>query len=443
MAAAVLLAFSFLFGGASRLHEMRLALVELAALPLLVMTATAWLKREQWPGSQLALGLMTGLILIPIIQLIPLPVSVWSHIPGHAEIALALDLTQIKAGWLPLSLTPELTWHSLLALIPPVAMFLAVLVRGPDLGRGLIWISMAFCLVCAVVGAAQVAGVDRLYLWPTTDRGMVTGLFANRNHLATLCLATLPFASVFAASSLRGRYGDRKRLWIGLLYIVLMVFVLAAVRSRAGIVLLLPALAGSFLAAWVAAGRGAPRLPLFAACGGLAVLLIAISVFALGPLLDRFDSSADGDSRLAGWALTAETADAYLPLGSGLGSFDAVYRSVEPLEQLGPKFFNHAHNEYLETWLETGWMGVALIAAFLLWWARRSWSVWRASASTSRDLQRAASVAILLMLLHSAVDYPLRTETLAVFMAICCALLELGGLSRGRMIGDPEQSRVR
>jgi hypothetical protein len=34
IAAVVLLAFAIVFGGASRLHELRLALVELAALPL-------------------------------------------------------------------------------------------------------------------------------------------------------------------------------------------------------------------------------------------------------------------------------------------------------------------------------------------------------------------------------------------------------------------------
>ena len=59
----------------------------------------------------------------------------------------------------------------------------------------------------------------------------------------------------------------------------------------------------------------------------------------------------------------AQAADAYLPFGAGLGAFDTVFRSVEPLAELDPTYFNQAHNEYLETWLEAGWSGIALIIA--------------------------------------------------------------------------------
>src|SRR5690606_11419873 len=105
----------------------------------------------------------------------------------------------------------------------------------------------------------------------------------------------------------------------------------------------------------------------------------------------------------------------------------AVFRSVEPLEQLDPTFFNHAHNEYLETWLEAGWPGAILIVAFLVWYGRRSWGAWRAGPSRERDLQRAASIGLLAMLAHSAVDYPLRTATLACLFALCAAVLEKAG----------------
>ncbi len=104
-----------------------------------------------------------------------------------------------------------------------------------------------------------------------------------------------------------------------------------------------------------------------------------------------------------------------------------MFRSVEPLEKLDATFFNHAHNEYLETWLEAGWPGAALILAFLVWYGRRLWAAWKAGPSRERDLQRAASIALLAMLVHSAVDYPLRTATLAVLFALCAAILEKAG----------------
>jgi O-antigen ligase len=86
---------------------------------------------------------------------------------------------------------------------------------------------------------------------------------------------------------------------------------------------------------------------------------------------------------------------------------------------VGPTYFNHAHNDYLELWLETGWLGAALLALFLVWFLLAAWRAWRAGTALSQG----ASAAVLLLLAQSAVDYPLRTETLAVLFAFCCALL--------------------
>nr|WP_245161535.1 O-antigen ligase family protein [Brevundimonas alba] len=204
----------------------------------------------------------------------------------------------------------------------------------------------------------------------------------------------------------------------------LVVIGLAAIRSRAGVILFGPAVIASLLAAWIAAGRGRPKPALIALAGGAAVAVAAVALFALPPILARFEVQSAPEGRFEGWPIVAAAAETHLPLGSGIGSFDAVFRSVEPLEQLDPTFFNHAHNEYLETWLEAGWPGALLILAFLVWYGRRLWSAWRAGPSRERDLQRAASIALLVMLAHSAVDYPLRTATLACLFALCAAILE-------------------
>jgi O-antigen ligase len=148
-------------------------------------------------------------------------------------------------------------------------------------------------------------------------------------------------------------------------------------------------------------------------------------LLALPPILERFDTENQLEGRSNRWPLVAETAQTYLPLGSGIGSFDAVYRSVEPLEELDSTFFNQAHNEYLETWLETGWLGIALILGFFVWYLRRTWAAWTGPPSREGDLQRAASIGIGVLILHSAGDYPLRTVSLAVVFALCCGLLEL------------------
>lgn len=443
LAAAVLLAFAFLLGGASRQHELRLALVEFAALPLMVLSGFA-LARRPWDGySAFAVTVLAAVVALPLIQLIPLPPAIWTILPGRAEPALALELAGLQPGWVPLSLTPDRTWRSFLALLPPVAMFLGVLCLNGSVHRRLAYFLIAAALVAIVLGAAQLAsGGDRLYPWRTTDAGSVNGFFANRNHLATLCLISLPFAASLGAAAIRHR-DHGLRLWLSVLFIGLVIVALGVIRSRAGIILVWPVLAVSVLAAWVASGRGRPKPALLALIIGATVGAVAVAMFALAPVLQSFDQGGAPEGRFENWPIVAEAANIYMPLGSGLGSFDAVYRSVEPLQRLDATYFNQAHNEYLETWLETGWLGIAVLIAFLVWYCRRSWMAWRGLPSTPRDLQRAASIAIGAVLLHSIADYPLRTETIAVIFALCCGLLELANRTDAELADGGSRRRQR
>lgn len=425
IAAAVLLAFSFALGGASHGHALRLAVVELAALPVLVMAAGRLIQTGLWREHRLALGLLAALVAIPLVQLIPLPPAVWTGLPGRDQMVLALELARLEPGWSPLSLTPDRTWRSALALTPPAALFLAVLSQSQLQRERLVHICIAAAIGGIILGAAQLISGDRLYLWDWGTTGQVRGVFANRNHFASSLLIALPFALVLGGATLRRRDKRTSALWFGALFTGLVIVALAAIRSRAGITLFAPVVLVSLLAAWIAAGRGRPGPKLLVLVGSVGAALTVVAFLALPPILARFDTEGAPDVRLERWPLVAETAQTYLPLGSGIGSFDAVYRSVEPLDELDATFFNQAHNDYLETWLEAGWLGIGLVLAFLVWYSRRSWTAWSAPPSREADFQRAASIGIGVILLHSMGDYPLRTVTLAVMFALCCGLLEL------------------
>lgn len=428
IAAVTLLALSFAFGGATREHALRLAVVELAALPLLVIAAERMIRTGLWRQHRFALGLLAGLAAIPLIQLIPLPPAIWTGLAGRDQLVLALDLAGVEPGWLPVSITPDLTWRSVLALLPPAAAFLAVLTAPQPLTARLIILYLLAAVAGVLLGAAQLAsGGERLYPWESTTAGTVSGFFANRNHLATLLLACLPFAAVIGAAALRSHDERRLPLWLGALFMGLAVISLAAIRSRAGVILFGPTVILSLLAAWIASGRGRPTPALLGMAGAIAAAVCAVAVLALPPVLARFEIQSAPETRFEAWPTIADAAQTWLPLGSGIGSFDTVYRSVEPLDRLGPLYLNQAHNDYLETWLEAGWPGVALIIAFLVWYGRRLWAAWRAPTSRERDFQRAASIALLIMLVHSAVDYPLRTVFLAMMFAVCAAILEKAG----------------
>lgn len=433
----VLLALSFVFGGASRENALRLALVELAAAPLLLIAGWRLIASGAWREHKLPLGVLAGVVAIPLLQLLPLPFELWRGLPGRAPYAAVLDLAGARPDWQPLSLAAEQTWRAVLALIPPAAMFVAALTVSAESRRRMAVAYLVAAVAGLLLGALQLLGgvENPFYLYTTTNYGSPVGFFANRNHLAALLVACLPIAGVFVGEALARRRGGRglRMVMAALFYLVVLIGV-AVVHSRAGVLLAGPALIVSLLIVWRTAGARRTTPAVLAVAGVSAAAVLAVGLFALDPILARFDEQSAREVRFETWPTILKAADAHLPTGAGVGAFDPVYRTVEPLETLTGSYLNHAHNDYLEIWLETGWLGAAALGAFLVWWARRTWRAWRSEGGA--DLARAASAALALLLLHSAVDYPLRTETLAVFLAFCCAALECGGAGRGRRSAD-------
>jgi O-antigen ligase len=313
-------------------------------------------------------------------------------------------------------------------------MFIGVLaIDNYDRMRLAAAVLMATLCSLVLATAQTVSGTDKLFPWATTDVGSVVGFFANRNHLATLCLIAMPFVGAFIGRAIRHRGADRDvMVGLGALIIALLIVALGVIRSRAGVALAIPTLLATLAVIYSASDRGHPPRLLAVIAVVIGLGLTAICVFALGPILERFDAGGSNESRFENWPVILNVSQDYLPIGSGIGSFDPVYRSVEPLSRLDPTYLNQAHNEYLEIILETGWLGAALLGAFLVWFARRSWAAWRERQSTLRDLQIAATVAITAVLAHSFVDYPLRTATLATVFALCCAFLEIGSGAHAR-----------
>ena len=141
---------------------------------------------------------------------------------------------------------------------------------------------------------------------------------------------------------------------------------------------------------------------------------------AATPILTRFGADSGPEFRYRAWPLIWREARLHLPFGAGIGAFDRVYRAIEPLSFVTPRYFNHAHNDYLELWLEAGWMAAVAMLALALWFAFAAWRVWTRGNS---DLARAASVGVGVLAAVSWVDYPLRTEALAVLFAYLLAAM--------------------
>ncbi|HEX4761857.1 MAG TPA: O-antigen ligase family protein, partial [Sphingomicrobium sp.] len=153
------------------------------------------------------------------------------------------------------------------------------------------------------------------------------------------------------------------------------------------------------------------------------VAIAAMMAAYTTPLQDKLLSSnqTSFESRQTIWSNSIPAIGDNLALGSGVGSFPRVYRQYEDHSAVTRTFANHAHNDYLEIALEAGIPGLLLLVGFFWWWGSRAVPIWR-SAAVDR-FAVAASIASAAILVHSIVDYPLRTAALSSIMAACLALM--------------------
>jgi len=110
-----------------------------------------------------------------------------------------------------------------------------------------------------------------------------------------------------------------------------------------------------------------------------------------------------------GFPVVLDMVATYFPVGTGIGSFNPLFRIHEPFGLLKPTFFNHAHNDLLEVALDAGLPGLVLLAAAIGWWGWASVAAWRTASKRAAVLPRLGSILLLLIIAASVFDYPVRT----------------------------------
>jgi len=411
----------------------------LLAVPLIfwAVAAKAPLKTTSW-GRELIVILCLLLLLIAI-QLIPLPPEFWTRFPGRESVARSYELMRQPLPWLPLSLVPYETLTSAMWLLPPAAVLLTTVRLGTDRPVLLAWVLLGVTIAAVLLGTLQIGGGTKWYFYEFTNFGGLTGFFANTNHMATLLLVTVPFVAAMYARKLISKNSLQKSWALTVLVAVASVFVITClimINSLAGIALLLPVV-GASLIMILQRRRSAPSwVWLLIAAVGVASTALVLSPWS-GNDLTQTGSATYQVTRYHGWRRTLTAAADFAPLGSGVGTFVNVYPRYEDPTQVEMTYMNHAHNEYLQIALETGVPGLLLLAMFFRWWTRRTFSVWRDS---ERDVfAQAATITTAAILVHSVVDYPLRTTAVSAVFALCCGLMatERGRTRKRAVENDP------
>jgi len=261
-----------------------------------------------------------------------------------------------------------------------------------------------------------------------TSRNRPVGFFANPDHSAAFLYSAIPFIFAWAIGLMIDR---RRNLAIGLSLLTLLTLAiiigLTATQSRAGLGLLFVAGISGILLAWRhGQGQSSRHLLRFSIGANIAALAVAFQFGFVG-YMNRIEGQGLEDLRWPLARITSQAAIANMPLGSGLGTFVPIYDRFAPRETLQYFFVNHAHNDWLELWLTGGAPAIVLALGFLAWFAASTFKAWRRDQPNAPVLDlalaQAASIVIVLLLLHSVVDYPLRIPTLSVLFAIACAYL--------------------
>lgn len=427
----VLLLASWVAGGASRANAPGQLVMRVTAISILIILSA---RRRTWTidGVKMPLAIVAGAALIAMYQLVPLPPALWLSLPGHAPFAAAIPGND--QPWRPLNLTPDAGWNALLSLVVPLAMvaILAVLDRGWDMV--VVRTLLATVVVAALVGSLQLSGVtfDNPFINETV--GEAAGIFANRNHQALLLACGLPLAGVWAFR--QGRRLERERMAVALGLTVWFLFLVLLTGSRAGLVLAAAGLLAMGLLATPHLRRLRPRWVLPTLCGAVALSVVAIVAIGLNSgkalSLQRMLASPDErDIRSTALPLLRELVTRFFPLGSGMGSFDPMFRIVEPKALLAPTYFNHAHNDALEVVIEGGLPAAALMGFVLFCWGRLLFAAWR-DLRGGRGITFAGWAVLSLVLASSLVDYPMRTPTIMLVSVIALWLATNIGQERGR-----------
>ena len=413
---AAYLLLCLLLGGSAQYPWTTLAL-QVGGIALIAWAALAPRIDEEHESSAGPLYLLLLCTLAWVfIQLAPLPAGLWTALPGRTALGDGYSVLGFSPPVLAISQDPGASLMTLFAAIPAIGAFVATdrLRAAPRA----IAIAIVGGMVAGVfLSALQAAGDGRnwAHLYAVTSPGAV-GFFANHNHMATLLLVSIPVGAALFSSIRPSRGGSSAaRYALGAALLVLVLIGIALNGSRAALLLCVPVLIAS--SALVPFGNRLKRLvlPLSAVA-----LVGAIAVLAANPI-GQDDSSSAAEPRTAIWAHSRDAIADSFPAGTGLGSFEQVYRHYENPADVTIRYVNHAHNDYLETVLELGAPGLVMLLLFLAWWAIAAARIWRSPSSSG--FARAATIATAAMLAHSAVDFPLRTAAMASVFAALVALM--------------------
>lgn len=429
----VLLAFAVLLGGGGVSYGLRNLAIQLLALAVLAINA----PRVAGFAKSAPVGLIVLVIVtmaFPLLQLVPLPASVWQALPGRELMVESLEIAGIDPNsGRALSLSPMRSFIAFCGTLAPATLIVIGATLSSVEKTRLLWGAVLFGLIACLIGGIQLASSNNVGLFYGDERSLANVLyatFANRNSTALFFVITLCFVV--------GLPPTRNRWALLLAFATAPILVLGTVltQSRSGMALLaIPVGLGALrLIVLLLRKDAAPkaRLPRFVvaiACAAAVLLALVVSYSTLsgGRAAESFSRfSISHTDRPEMWEDGLYAARQYWPVGAGAGAFDDVFQVHESLEYVSPRRAGRAHNDYIELAIEAGLPGIVLALAWLLW---AGIAALRPGLPEHLWVRLGAGSAVMAIALQSSLDYPLRNQAL-----LCVAAVAIIMLARERQV---------
>ena len=356
---------------------------------IVVAVALVLAGTSNLPGSRLVLSFLILTMMAFLLQVVPLPA--WMIAGAIPDVFTPPD---DGGSFRVISIGVGRTLEAMAFAVSGLLFALAVTkLRGVHV-RGLLPFFFVGVACNMLAGAMQFSMVQdtRLESWlPFT---IMAGLFANVNHFSTLLFASIPLLVYYGLFVGRGLLVS--------LAIPAILLVLLAAGSRAGVAIGLAITVLSLLfLAW--------RTRIGTVTTG--ALFTGLGIYSFGATT-KFGQDLDpAFGRLEFMRSTIEGIKESWLWGIGYGNFTKGYGHYEREEMIFRPYINHVHNDFLEVAFEGGVLAMALIALYVV-------CLFVRMRHRIDPLQRAAFLSIVFILLHSTIDYPLRTMAIAVTFAL-------------------------
>lgn len=403
-----------------------------------------------------------NLLAVPVLALGALSALAFpvSH-STRTTLAFALTVAAFLAVWAMGQAVLPLEWHralgstelttpqvsiapadTLAAIVPAVLPILVFCIGLHLFGGDVQALLLLKCL--AVIGTAfAVFGTIELATSPDTVlfrprvfyRGSLTGTFINRNTAATVLGVACIICGACALDALRrvrrSPLGPGARmaplLWGGGFAATLVALFLT--QSRGGIASSLIALGCAALLTALLVGKPEDRLrQAVLAFAVVCALGLSLAVFG-GRTLVRLAMASDVDPRFCMLPSILRLLEDNWFAGTGLGTFRLAFPPYRDAACGIYGLWDRAHNLYLEGWISLGVVfpvlmvvGLGVVVSVVVTGIRER--------RRMRIVPIAGAAILLLVALHSAVDFSLQIPGVAVFVA--AALSAVAGVSLGR-----------